>query len=188
MSREEASDESKDLKLHFLVLRCQVGDEQAFGELYSDFSSKTLRYLRNVVGNDEGEDLNQEVWLTVYKRIKTLSNPSAFRMWLFQMARNKTLDYFRKTKRISEFEEVYKVNQESEKAELESVDDIDEVKNTLESNLEKLPNKHREVLILNFLEGMDYDEIALIVGSSLGTVKSRIYNAKVKLKYLMNKT
>ncbi len=186
MSKVQQPDKTADLKLHFLVLRCQVGDEGAFRELHETFSSKTLRYLKGMAEAVEAEDINQEVWLNVYKRISALSNPLGFRMWLFQMARNKLMDHFRIMKRVKEFQELFHVDLIEESIPTESQEILpNENLKKLEENLEKISPKHREVLTLNFLEGMDYEEIALITGSTLGTIKSRIHNAKVKLKYLI---
>jgi RNA polymerase sigma-70 factor (ECF subfamily) len=66
-----------DLQLHVLVLRCQAGDENAFAQLFDRFASRTLAHLRSFVG-DDAEDVQQEVWLTVYRSLRGLSNPGAF--------------------------------------------------------------------------------------------------------------
>jgi RNA polymerase sigma-70 factor (ECF subfamily) len=70
----ENSAGTKDLGLHFLVLRCQTGDEQAFARLFERFRPRTLAHLKSLVGED-AEDVQQEVWLTVYRNLGSLSNP-----------------------------------------------------------------------------------------------------------------
>ncbi|MFY0591195.1 RNA polymerase sigma factor [Roseivirga sp.] len=174
-----------DLQLYFLVMRAQVGDENAFQGLFLKFSKSTLRFLQNLVKDQQAEDLNQEVWLTIYKRVASLSEPKRFKTWLFQIARNKALDYFRSSKRDSEFQEM--MTKDHNDLQERSVDDEVELLNNqvVHEALQQLSTKLREVLVLNFLEGMDYDEIALITGCSLGTVKSRIYNGKQKIKELI---
>ena len=87
-----------DRLLYLLVLRCQAGDEAAFGQLLTSFGSRTLAHLRTLVG-DEAEDVQQEVWLAVYRRIGSLANPGGFRTWLFQTTRHRAIDYLRARRR-----------------------------------------------------------------------------------------
>ena len=186
MSQADSDKNQNDLKLHFLVLRCQVGDERAFRDLYTQFREKTGRYLHSIINETVAEDLNQEVWLTVYNRIGTLYNVNGFRTWLFQMTRNRALDYFRSSKRLAEFQDVLESELTIDQPEIDTVFFEKEDYSYLKASIQKLAFKHREVLELNFFEGMDYEEISLIIGCSVGTVKSRIHNAKSKLKNLLN--
>jgi len=173
-----------DLKLKLLILRCQAGNEPAFGELYERFNSGTLVFLKNLTDSEIAQDLNQEVWLKVYRQIATLADARRFKAWLFQIARNKALDYFKRTKRLREFHEMLKSDVESM---VEADPSEFEVykSDVLRVSLDALPPKLREVMVLNFFEGMDYTEIAFIVGCSVGTVKSRIHNGKLKIKKLL---
>ena len=87
-----------ELRLHLLVLRCQAGDDRAFAELHGRFAGPSLRYLKGLVDED-AEDVHQELWLTVYRGIRGLSNPRAFRTWLFQATRHRAIDALRRRKR-----------------------------------------------------------------------------------------
>src|SRR3954462_3018134 len=89
------------LRLHLLVLRCQAGDEAAFAKLFGEFGDRTLRYLRGLLG-DAADDVQQEVWLVVYLGLSGLTNPRAFRTWLFQTTRHRAIDHLRKAKRENE--------------------------------------------------------------------------------------
>lgn len=184
MDTQPAKD-STILKLHLLVLRCQVGDMTAFRQLYQMFNGRTLGFLKSFVKGPEAEDLNQELWLTVYQRVATLTNANGFRTWLFQCARNKALDYLRSNSRLRAFREALESVMETEEIiDWDTLREFD-VGGALSKGLEQLSAIHREVLVLNYLEGMDYEEIALITGCSSGTVKSRIHHAKSNLKKLM---
>ncbi|WP_420387759.1 RNA polymerase sigma factor [Roseivirga sp.] len=182
MSSRLSQDEER-LKAHFLVLRSQLGDNEAFAELYKSFSQRTFRLLTGLLKNDLARDLNQEVWLSVYKRISSLDDPGRFRTWLFQITRNTAIDHFRSSKRQAELYDAWS----DEMA--DPVTDLDDFEvppgPVLGKVLEELSARLREVVVLNFYEGMDYEEIALILGVSLGTVKSRLFNAKVKIKELI---
>ena len=172
------------LKLHLLVLRCQVGDMAAFRQLYGQFNHRSLGFLKSFVSGAEAEDLNQEIWLTVYQRIAGLANPNGFKTWLFQIARHRALDYLRTHSRLSALYEAMEA--ESEAIGLADREITDFALSTeLSSGLDQLSAPQREVLVLHFLEGMDYEEIGLITGAAVGTVKSRMYHAKINLKQLM---
>ena len=99
--RHRAGQRADTLRLEFTVLRCQAGDERAFAALFDQFSEKTLRYLRGLLGED-ADDAQQEVWLAVFKGIATLANPAAFRTWLFQTARHRAIDVLRSRRRERE--------------------------------------------------------------------------------------
>ncbi|MBO3698629.1 RNA polymerase sigma factor [Roseivirga sp. E12] len=175
---------SLNFKLNLLVLRCQAGNEPAFRDLYERFSQSTLVFLENLTNREVAQDLNQEVWLNVYRQLANLSDTRRFKTWLFQIARNRALDYFKSTKRLREFHEMLKPDMD-ELTEL-MLEEIDfKREDILQNSLDGLSTKLREVIILNFFEGMDYSEIAFILGCSLGTVKSRIYNGKLKIKELL---
>ena len=88
-------------RLFLLVLRCQAGDETAFSRLMEWFGARTLAHLRGLLG-DDADDVQQEVWLAVYMRIGALSNPRAFRTWLFQTTRHRAIDFLRSRKRERE--------------------------------------------------------------------------------------
>ena len=92
---------AQDLALRLLVLRCQAGDDAAFANLMSAFEGRTLGYLRGIVG-DDAEDAQQEVWLAVYRHLRDLADPGAFRTWLFRTTRHRAIDFLRRRKREHE--------------------------------------------------------------------------------------
>ncbi|MFG1690588.1 RNA polymerase sigma factor [Gemmatimonadota bacterium] len=170
------------LREALLVLRCQAGDEGAFSDLFDRFSHPTLRYLEGLLGVDAAADAQQEVWLAVYRGISRLTNPGAFRTWLYQITRHRAIDILRKEKRESELLAAV-MNEEPVSPEepanslLESWD-----RRSLEAGLAQLSTPHREVLLLRFWEEMGYADIALISGCSVGTVRSRLHHAKRRLR------
>jgi RNA polymerase sigma-70 factor, ECF subfamily len=173
-----------DVQLHLLVLRCQVGDEGAFTRLFALFSSRTLAYLRGLVG-DAADDVQQEVWLAVYRGISGLNNPNAFRTWLFRTTRHRAVDVLRREKR----ERALFLDVSSEDEQVVGVaahHDTDDFHQPLPAAaLAKLSALHREVLQLRYGDDLSYAEIALVVGCSVGTVRSRLHNAKQRLHELM---
>lgn len=177
---------SLELKINLLVLRCQVGDQQAFKELCVRFSPMTLSFLQSLVKSEEASDLNQEVWISVYQRIASLDDVSRFKYWLYQITRNKAMDYFRKHQRMDYFDESIHVAPIQSPITYEDDNNLIHHKRIHKAR-EDLSPKLNEVVELYYFQGMDYEEIALIIGYSMGTVKSRIHNAKNKIKEWLNK-
>ncbi len=169
-----------DLGLSLLVLRCQAGDEAAFGRLFEAFGPRTLRYLTGLVG-DDAEDVQQEVWLTVYRAVATLANPRAFRTWLFSTTRRRAIDRLRRRRREQELladaavELPIEADQDDDSADLDRLD----------SMLARLAPIHREVLLLRYRDDLSLAEIALVVGRPVGTVKTRIHHAKQHLREIL---
>ena len=174
------------LSLQLLVLRCQAGDERVFARLMDTFGSKTLRYLRGLVG-DDAEDVQQEVWLTVYRGISALSNPGAFRTWLYRTTRHRAVDFLRRTKRERELIddvpiEQVEVSDAGDQGEFAAVDESE-----LAAALMAIPPPQREVLLLRYRDDMSYHEIALVVGCPIGTVRTRLHHAKRRLRELLER-
>jgi len=183
---ELASVEAHALSLHLLVLRCQAGDESAFGRLMESFGEKTLRYLRSLVG-DDADDVQQEVWLSVYRGIGGLSNPGAFRTWLFRTTRHRAVDFLRRRKRERELlDEVARDSVETgDETEPDLLAGVDG--GLLESALKAIPPPQREVVLLRYRDDMSYTDIALVVGCPVGTVRTRLHHAKRRLQELLTR-
>lgn len=184
--REGTMDDARaqDLALRFLVLRCQAGDEAAFAKLMATFEARTLGYLRGIVG-DDADDVQQEVWLAVYRHLRSLADPGAFRTWLFRTSRHRAIDFLRKRKREHELiEDVPLESVAASTADNGGDDDqslvIDEA--ALTSALMAMPPPQREVMVLRYRDGLSYQEIANVVGRPIGTVRTRLHHAKKRLQ------
>lgn len=189
--------ESGELQLHLLVLRCQAGDERAFGQLMSLFEKQTLGYVRGIVGDAfSADDVQQEVWLAVYLGIRSLTNPRAFKTWLFQTTRHRTIDCLRRRTRDAEIfaddgmdDAVHGAmsgNSTGPPGE-PAADPPDELfeSEALEAGMSALAPAQREVLLLRYQDDLSYAEIALVTGCSVGTVRSRLYYGKQRLQEAM---
>jgi RNA polymerase sigma-70 factor (ECF subfamily) len=166
-------------RLFLLVLRCQAGDETAFSRLMKWFGARTLAHLRGLLG-DDADDVQQEVWLAVYMRIGALSNPRAFRTWLFQTTRHRAIDFLRSRKRERELLEEAAREVDFANAPDEGIGGLNQ--SSLAAALKDLSPAQREVLLLRYEEDMTYAQIAVIVGCSIGTVRSRLHHAKLRLQ------
>lgn len=128
---------------------------------------------------DVVDDAQQEVWLTVYRSMCGLANPGAFRTWLYRMTRRRAIDRLRRRKRYADLLQA---------AAEEATGPLSEVAfpplelPSLPLAMAQLSPVHREVLHLRFWEEMAYGEIALVLGCSVGTVRSRLHHAKRRLR------
>jgi len=166
-----------------LILRCQTGDKDAFVELIGRYQAPLRYFISRLSANNEmTEDIFQETWLTVITRICSLKRNEAFPTWLYRIARNKVYQQLRRKKKLSELNENIAVPNDTEDDVFSPEDAV-----TIHRCLKKLRPEHKEVLMLRFLEQMSYHEIAQVINCGLGTVKSRIYYAKLALKREMEK-
>ena len=166
-----------------IILRCQTGDKDAFAELIKRYQAPLRYFISHLSSNNEvTEDIFQDTWLTVIRRICSLKKTEAFPTWLYRIARNKVYQQLRRKKQVRELNENIAVPNDTE-------DDVFSPEDAAKIHrcLKKLRPEHKEVLMLRFLEQMSYHEIAQVINCGLGTVKSRIYYAKLALKKEMEK-
>jgi RNA polymerase sigma factor (sigma-70 family) len=184
------------LSNHDLVLRCQAGltpDRAAFAELLRRYQTHVERVLYHLAPDwDDRSDLSQEVWIRVYRNIKRLQEPVKFRGWLSRIATNLFYDELRKRKRnqaplsldaplsVEDGEMSWEIASEDPGPD-ESLS-TNEFYGQLREAIADLPESFRTTIVLREIEGMAYEEIAEITGVSLGTVKSRIARARLRLQ------
>lgn len=180
-----------------LVYLCQEGlqpSKSAFAELMRRHQSHVDQLLYKLAPDwQDRADLAQEVWLRVYRNIKRLQEPEKFRGWMSRIATNLFYDELRKRKRVGNpisLDAPIHTNDGGEiDWELPSSDpgpvenlSTQEFYEHLRKAIEDLPEGFRTTIVLREIEGLAYEEIAEITGVSLGTVKSRIARARLKLQ------
>ena len=167
-----------------IVRRCQGGERAAFEELFDVYQPRLKYFVRRLDGGGgKTDDILQDVWLSVYKRIHKLKDVRSFGVWVYRIARNKVYDGFRRKERFVRLPEDDEFPVSGGDEPVFDADDAEK----LHISLAKLKPHHREVLTLCFIEQMPYQSIADIVGCSIGTVRSRIYYAKQSLRKEMER-
>jgi RNA polymerase sigma-70 factor (ECF subfamily) len=176
-----------------LVERFNRGDERAFDEIVSRHYQRVCNILFHSIGTAASiEDLAQDVFLKVYDALPKYRGDSTFSTWLYRIAVNAALDELRRIKRkrmlyflradeLEGYERELgaalssprRPDQELERKELGE---------TLQRAMNKLPAKQRVAFVLREVEGFSYTEIAGMLKCSLGTVKSRLFHARLKLR------
>jgi RNA polymerase sigma-70 factor (ECF subfamily) len=168
------------LSEHVLILRCQMGDNKAFAELIERYHRPLSYFLSHLSDSAEmAEDLLQDTWVNVIRKIRTLRNFDAFSSWLYRIARNAAYQQLRR-KKVSKLNENIIVSEETTNDAFSAGDAV-----RIHACLKELHPEHREVLMLRFLEQMSYQQIADVLCCNINTVKSRIYYAKLALKKKM---
>ncbi len=177
------------LKDFELTKRSAKGDMVAFEEVYRRHHRRVysicLRMLKNTT---EAEDLTQDVFIQLHRKIGSFRGDSAFTTWLHRLTVNQVLMHFRK--RNVKFE---KTTEEGETPvqvvegtlnprKMPVVDKI-----ALEDAIEQLPNGYRNVFVLHDVEGYEHEEVARILGCSVGTSKSQLHKARLKLRKLLKR-
>ena len=162
-----------------------TGVTGAIGDLYLRHSQRVyslcLRMTRNV---DEAEDLTQEVFIQLLRKIGSFRGDSHFSTWLYRLTVNQVLMHFRRTKRRKEAPEETQlaaaIGRNSTTAAVPVVDRM-----TLNAALAQLPPGCRAVFVLFSVEGYKHEEIASLFGCSVGNSKSQLHKARKKLKRLL---
>ncbi len=181
-----------------LVAACKAGDGQAFQHLARRYESRVFNHcLRMVNDEQESADLTQEVFLKVYRNIRNYEQTYAFYTWVYRITVNCCIDYLRRKKRrhasltlsLDKPEGPGAPNREREIPDdtfgPERVMANAELRDTLNAAIAQLSDKLRAIIILKEIEGFSYDDIADILDCSRGTVKSRLFRARERLKELL---
>jgi RNA polymerase sigma-70 factor (ECF subfamily) len=166
----------------WLVLRCQVGEPGAFAELVRRMERPLLYYAAKLLADEDlALDVLQEVWVVALRSIRKLDEPRAVRRWLYRITRSRAIDRIRAERSRDRAERVRAESAPEDQTGPEPSFDGDDAK-ALHRALDEIGPKHREVLVLHFLDDLSIAEIASVVGEPAGTVKSRIFYAKRALK------
>jgi RNA polymerase sigma-70 factor, ECF subfamily len=165
-----------------LVLRCQAGDEAAFAELVGRYGPRLRYYVRRMLDHGDADDVLQDVWLDVFRGLPRLADAGAFPAWLYRLARDRVFRLWRRRRPAHQPLAEVDLPEQAE-ADRFTAEDAGRI----HAALAELPPEQREVLVLRFLEGMSYDDIAGVVGSPVGTVRSRLHYAKLALRRIIQR-
>jgi RNA polymerase sigma-70 factor (ECF subfamily) len=177
------SDVDLDLDLD-LVRRARDGDLDAFERLVERHQTGLVRFLTHMVGHTaDAEDLAQDSLLRAYRALKTFRGQSAFRTWLYQIGANLARTHRDKRRRRPEAP-----GADEPPAEWASEENVERrivAHDLLRQALAALPGEWREAVVLRDIEGLDYKEIAEALDIPMGTVESRIFRGRQRLRELV---
>jgi RNA polymerase sigma-70 factor (ECF subfamily) len=168
----------------FRVLKAQSGDKAALNELFISIQEPLYRYLLFITGEPaNAEDILQEVFVIIYRKIYWLREPELFRPWAYRIASREAFKWLKREKRRNEnflddvaTEEIIAPVNESFEPELRAC---------LPQLLTDISPASRAVIVLHYLHEMSLEEVAEVLGLAVGTVKSRLAYGLESLRKLM---
>lgn len=172
-----------------LIQRFQAGEEEAFEEIVNRYANRLLNFAyRFVYDREEAEDIVQDTFLKVYQNRHAYREIAKFSTWIYTITGNlaKTILRKRRSRKLSNFSQLT-----AEEKELDFPDRSQPPSSQLEQAVEErliqrailnLPEHFRTVIILRDIQDLSYEEISNIIGAPLGTVKSRINRARLRLQ------
>jgi len=174
-----------------LIERAKLGDAQAFQALYDKHKRRVYSLcLRMTANTAEAEDLTQEAFLQLYRKIATFRGESAFSTWLHRLSVNVVLMHLRKKSlpSVSLEETTQGGDEDTPKKDFGAEDlalagSIDRLQ--LQKAVDDLPPGYRTIFVLHDVEGYEHNEIATLVGCSIGNSKSQLHKARMKLRDLL---
>src|SRR6476646_4130324 len=165
------------------------GDMPSFEEIYRRHHRRVYSIcLRMLQNTSEAEDLTQDVFIQLYRKIGSFRGDSAFTTWLHRMTVNQVLMHFRK--RTVKFEKTTEEGETPDQivagtAHPEKMRIVDKI--ALDNAIAQLPDGYKNVFVLHDVEGFEHEEVAKILGCSVGTSKSQLHKARLKLQKLLKK-
>jgi RNA polymerase sigma-70 factor (ECF subfamily) len=183
----KANTEPAPLSDHALAIAAGKGDMRAFEQLYERHNRRVyslcLRMTQNVA---EAEDLAQEAFIQLFRKIGSFRGESAFTTWLHRLTVNQVLMHFRKRsvkleRTTQEGDTPVQIVRGTENPNAMPV--LDRI--ALDRALGQLPPGYRTVFVLHDVEGHDHEEIAKMLGVAVGTSKSQLHKARMKLRGIL---
>jgi RNA polymerase sigma-70 factor (ECF subfamily) len=174
-----------------LVARCLAGEADAFKELYDGHATRLYSLAYRMAGTaTEAEDILQEVFLQVFRKLSSFKGDSALATWLYRLALNLCLDRVRskqgKMERVTvalEDERGQAVVPAARRRTDGVVDRLD-----LEKGIEQLPPSYRAAFLLHDVEGFEHHEVGDMLGIAEGTSKSLVHKARLRLRAFLTST
>ena len=180
-----------------LIKRAAEGDREAFGELVRLYERLVYNTVKARVGNEtDALDISQDTFIKIWRSVGKYRGDCRFATWVYRICVNTCIDFLRHSKfTVTEAYPTYTDKDGDENyAELADESTTSDPQRAAERNetsvmvrraISMLPNEQREVIILRDLEGYSYDDISDMLGLEIGTVKSRINRARLKLRELL---
>ena len=172
-------------QLKQILRKAQDGETEAFGLIYDHFSERIYRFIYFRVGHKEiAEDVMSDTFVKAWQKINQINSPEALSGWLYQIARNNIIDYYRLKKETVALEEV--------------IDRLEDIVNPVDTanaslqqkrildNLSLLTDEQQQVIKYRFFEDLSNEEIAYVMGKSEGAIRVIQHRAIARLKELLN--
>lgn len=167
---------------HLVIQRAIDGDERAMRQLWSQYSPHIDAVVRRLAGDpDLAADIAQDVWMQIFRALRSYRGDAQFGTWAHRIAVNRTLNALRKVRRLAKSE----VDIEDDTAAIELDADRSFVAASIQEAAARLPQGARTVFVLHDVEGYTHEDIARELGITTGASKSQLFKARAKLRRLL---
>lgn len=163
-----------------LLEGCRRGDAASYQQLYEKYSGKVYGFARRFLGDDQhAEDVTQEVFLRVFRKLSTFRGEARFSTWLFRVSLNSCKNKRRSLDRDSRFDpDRFQESRRGFEDSPERVLECRNLKGRIDEALDRLTEGQRSVLLLKAVEELSYREIGEIFGQSENQIRGRLYRAR----------
>jgi RNA polymerase sigma factor (sigma-70 family) len=163
-------------------------EEEAFNQLVQKYQERLYWHIRKIVVNhDDSDDVLQNTMIKVWRSLKDFRSDSGLYTWLYRIATNESLTFLKQKKKKSFAPWVDVENKLSESLESDPWFSGDEIQLKLQQAILKLPEKQRIVFNMKYFDDMKYEEMASILGTSVGALKASYHHAIKKIESFMGK-
>lgn len=174
----------------YLIHRAQAGDIDAFESLARQYQNKIYALaLRMIQNQQDALDVSQNVLIKIYRKIHLFRGQSSFATWVYRIAKNACLDFLRAQKKSVSLEELsesgYEIQSFTQKDDPEKSFEAKEQTQKLIALVMALPEAQRRLIVLRDIEGYSYEEIGDLLSLQPGTVKSRLFRARNRLRKML---
>jgi RNA polymerase sigma-70 factor, ECF subfamily len=168
-----------------------TGFERTFERLVQENKDRIYSYVCRLTNDSpDAEDITQDVFVRAYQSLHAFRHDAAVDTWLYRIATNLVIDRFRKEKRAPQWvpvagdsdASVCDLPSTSREGDPHATVQLSELQRHVQTAIQSLPVKLRAVVVLHDMEGLSYEEVAQTVGCPVGTVKSRLFNARLLLR------
>ena len=175
-----------------LIVECLGGRRDAFGELVSRYHARLYNAVVRLVDHSEdAADVVQDAFLNAFQSLHTFKGDAEFFTWLYRIAFNTAISLKRKKRAVISLDAAgtgdhgLEPDDPSEYVRPGAALERTEEETLLHAALARLSGEHRDVLVLKDIEGLKYEEIAVILGVPIGTIRSRLHRARLELRDLL---
>ncbi len=157
--------------------------DASFSELLSLYKERLYWHIRKIVLiHDDADDVLQNTFIKVFNNIHKFKGDSKLYSWMYRIATNESITHLNKKAKINKIDSEKLQNQLVEKLEADVYFDGDEIQLKLQKALATLPQKQRLVFNMKYFDDLKYDDISVILGTSVGALKASYYHARKKIE------
>ena len=171
-----------------ILRRAQQGDSEAFRQLVEAYQTQVYRLALRMCGADGAADVTQDAFVAAWRTLPNFRSDCRFSTWLYRLTTNAAIDYLRREKRHRAAGDIAELELPDDAPTMQELSERAETQSRVRRALSRLSDEHRQVLLLRYMQELDYGEIAAALEVSEGTVKSRINRAKARLRELLSDT